>query len=59
MPEGYGKKAAAIEWLRGRFPSERPLGPKNPELQRMFEQEGGTPMHRNTFGAAVKDAWRK
>jgi hypothetical protein len=38
--EGRGKKAAAIEWLRRRFPSERPLGPKNPELQRMFEGEG-------------------
>jgi hypothetical protein len=48
VPEGHGKKAAAIEWLRCRFPSERPLGPKNPELQRMFEREGGVSMHKNS-----------
>jgi hypothetical protein len=57
--EGHGKKAAAIEWLRRRFPSKRPLGPKNPELQRMFEREGGVSMHKNTFGEALREAWRK
>jgi hypothetical protein len=58
-PEGHGKKAAAIAWLPRRFPSGRPMGRKNPELQRMFENEGGASMHRNTFGDAVRDAWQK
>jgi hypothetical protein len=59
VPEGHGKKAAAIKWLRRRFPIERPLGPKNPDLQRMFERDVGVSMHKNTFGAALKAAWRK
>jgi hypothetical protein len=59
VPQGHGKKAAAIEWLQHRFPSERPLGPKNPELQRMFEREGGVSMHRNTFGEALREAWQE
>jgi hypothetical protein len=59
VPEGHGKKAAAIKWLRRRYPSERPPGPKNPDLQRMFERDGGVSMHKNTFGAALKAAWGK
>jgi hypothetical protein len=58
VPEGHGKKDAAIEWLRRRFPSERPPGRKNPDLQRMFERESGVSMHKNTFGKALREAWR-
>jgi hypothetical protein len=58
-PEGHGKRAAVIAWLRRRFPSGRPLGRKNPDLQRMFEKEGGVSMHQNTFGQAVRDTWRR
>jgi hypothetical protein len=58
-PKGHGKKAAAIAWARQRYPSGRPPGQKNPELQQKFKNDGGVPMHRNTFAEAMNDAWRE
>jgi hypothetical protein len=57
-PAGHGKKAAAMAWLQHSYPEERPPGLKNPDLQRLFERDGGVAMHPNTFGQAVRDAWR-
>jgi hypothetical protein len=57
-PADHGKKAAAVAWLQRNYPEERPLGLKNPDLQRLFERDGGVAMHPNTFGQALRDAWR-
>jgi hypothetical protein len=57
--DDHGKKATVIGWLRHRFASGRPWGRNNSELQRLFERETGIPMHRNTFGGAVRETWPK